>query len=107
MSANFFITGRIGSINEINKGVRISIASDRRVKREDGYERVTDWNTVSVFGANADYAKNHLGKGDVIEAKGRMAEGSYEKDGEKRYVTNLTVEELERLSQAESNRDDV
>lgn len=107
MSATFNITGRVGTIAEIKNGARISIATSRRVKRDDSYERVTDWNTVTAFGQTAEYAKNHIGKGDIVEARSRMAESQYEKDGETRYTVNLTVEELERIAQAESNRDDV
>ena len=106
MGANFTITGRIGSIQHHDTVTNISIASDRRVKVNGEWKTITDWNRITLFKGLASYAKKHLGTGDLIEGRGRFAQGSYEKDGETIYTTNFVGEALNRLSQAESNRTD-
>lgn len=106
MSATFNITGRIGSIDRFENSTQVSVASDRRVKIDGEWKTITDWNRITLFRGLAQYAHNHLGKGDLIQSQGRTALGSYEKHGETIYVTNFVTEKLERLSQAEANRAD-
>ena len=104
MGATFTITGRIGSIQHRDAVTNISIASDRRARVNGEWKTITDWNRISLFRGLATYARDHLATGDLIEGRGRFAEGSYDKDGETMYVTNFVAERVERLSQAEANR---
>ena len=107
MAATFTITGRIGGIRHYETSAQIDVATDRRTKRDEKWETVTDWNRITLFGSRAKYAEQHLAKGDLIEARGRMGRGSYEKDGETIYTVDCVVEDIERLMRAEANRDTI
>lgn len=107
MSARFYITGRIGGMKRFGTTMQIDVASDRRVKQDEAWETVTDWNRVTLFAGKAEYAEKHLAKGDLIEARGRIGRGSFERDGETVYTVDCVVEDIERLMRAESNRDTV
>lgn len=48
----------------------------------------------SLWGDPAERAVDSLGKGDRVIAQGRLKQRSYEKDGEKRTVIEMDVEEI-------------
>lgn len=87
----FTLIGRVGRITPGNGVVRISIASNYRRKGDD--EAWVDdpyWNQVVVFDEAARaYVAEHVGQGDLVLARGRLRQSSYEKDGETRYGVDL------------------
>lgn len=57
-----------------------------RVKQER-----TDWHVCVVWGKRAEALSRILSKGDRIFVEGRIQTSSYEKDGEKRYKTEIVA----------------
>ena len=51
----------------------------------------TDWHNVVVFGKRAEALQKILQKGDRLCVTGRIQTSSYEKDGEKRYSTDIVA----------------
>ena len=72
---------------------RYTLAVDRRFKREG--EQSADFISCVVFGKGAEFANNYLRQGTKIAITGRLQTGSYERDGQKVYTTDVVVEEHE------------
>ena len=72
---------------------RYSLAVDRRFKREG--EPDADFINCVAFGKSGEFAEKYLKKGTKIAIVGRIQTGSYEKDGQKVYTTDIVVEEHE------------
>lgn len=72
---------------------RYTLAVDRRYKK-DG-EQNADFIGCVAFGKNGEFVEKHLKKGVKIAVIGRIQTGSYEKDGQKIYTTDVVVEEHE------------
>ena len=85
---------------------RFSLAVDRRFKK-DG-EQATDFINCVAFGKTAEFFEKYIHKGVKIAIQGRIQTGSYEKDGQKRYTTDVIVEQVEfaESKQAKSTQDD-
>jgi single-strand DNA-binding protein len=54
----------------------------------------TDWHTAVCWGKRAEGLAKILKKGDRIYVEGRLQTRSYEKNGEKRYATDVQVENV-------------
>jgi len=70
---------------------RYSLAVNRRFKR-DGEPDVDFLNCVA-FGRNGEFAEKFFQKGQQVSVVGHLQTGSYEKDGIKRYTTDIIIEE--------------
>jgi single-strand DNA-binding protein len=54
----------------------------------------TDWHTVTVWGKRAEGLAKILAKGSQIFVEGRIQTRSYEKNGEKRYATDIVANNI-------------
>ena len=80
---------------------RYRLAVDRRFK-QDG-QPTADFISCVAFGKAGEFAEKYFKKGTKIAVVGRIQTGSYEKDGQKVYTTDIVVEEQEF---AESKKDE-
>ena len=106
-TAEFRTIGRIGRIASVGITLKIDIAADYPRKREDGtWEDNTHWNTITVFNDRTiEWIKNNTKPGDLVHAKGRIRNGSYEKDGERVYTVDLITEEFHLLAKHQQKGD--
>lgn len=92
-------------INASDKGKKIAtvtLAVGRSFKNQDGiYE--TDFIRCILWDGIAVNTKEYCKKGDVVGIKGRLQVESYEKDGQKKYVTNVVAEKVTFLSSNHDN----
>ena len=58
-------------------------------------EKGADFINLVVFGKHAELLATYSGKGKRIEVAGSIRGRSYEKDGVKKYITEVVVRELE------------
>ena len=73
---------------------RYTVAVDRKFKREG--EPTADFIPCVAFGKQAEFAEKYFRKGTKVVISGRTTTGSYtNKDGQKIYTTEITVEEQE------------
>lgn len=72
---------------------RYTLAVDRRFKR-DG-EQSADFIQCVAFGKSGEFAEKYFRKGTKILVEGRIQTGSYEKDGQRVYTTDIVVEQQE------------
>src|SRR5580692_7028698 len=54
----------------------------------------TDWHTVTVWGKRAEGLAKILSKGSQLFVEGRIQTRSYEKNGEKRYATDIVANNI-------------
>lgn len=98
--AEFIIIGRIGKVEVLNTATRLSIASNYRRRSENGsYADDTHWNTVVVFAESTRcYIGEHVARDDLVMARGRLRQSSWDKDGDTRYGVDLICLDFARLA---------
>lgn len=99
------LIGRLGKDPEVKtfgdkKKASFSIATSDSYKNAKG-EKVEDtqWHNVVIWGKLAGVAEKYLKKGQEVAVEGRLVHSNYETDkGEKRYFTEINVNDLVMLS---------
>lgn len=81
---------------------RYTLAVDRRFKR-DG-EPTADFISCVAFGKAGEFAEKYFRKGIKIAVSGRIQTGSYEKEGQRIYTTDVIVENQE-FAESKANSD--
>ena len=71
-----------------------SVAVDRG-KNKNGEDMGADFIPVKVFGKQAENCERFLGKGCRVSVQGRIQTGSYEKDGQKVFTTDVIASRVE------------
>lgn len=75
----------------------MTVATDDNYKDRDGnWQKKTEW--VSVVAFNKTYITGKYHKGDMVLVEGKLQTRSYEKNGEKRYVTEVNAMNIKNLS---------
>ena len=96
------LIGHVGNDPEIKtfdggkKLAKLTIATNESYKNEKG-EKVeeTQWHSLIAWGKTADIIEKYVVKGKEIAIEGKLTHRSYEdKNGEKRYVTEVVIDEL-------------
>lgn len=95
------LIGRLGIDPEVKtfdngQMTRLSIATSDRYKNNKG-EQVEDtqWHNVIAWGKTAEIAEKYLKKGQEVGIVGRLQTRQYDdKDGNKRYMTEVVCKEL-------------
>lgn len=76
----------------------LSLATTETFKNKAGaQEERTEWHRISVFGRQAENCCKYLHKGRGIYVEGRLQTRSYEKDGQKHYVTEIVAQNVQFL----------
>ena len=68
---------------------RFSVAIPRKYNREE-----TDFINIVAFGKTAEFVNKYFGKGSAIIVVGSIQTRTYEKDGQKRYATEIVADEV-------------
>ena len=99
----FFAIGRLTKDPEkrtTQNGMSVctfTLAVDRRYKNANG-EREADFFPVVCWRQVADLSAQYLSKGKQVAIAGKVQMRSYEKDEQKRYVTEVVADEVQFLS---------
>lgn len=81
-----------------------SVATGEVWKDQQGQlQERTEWHRVTAFGKLAEICGKYLRKGSKVYIEGSLRTSSYEKNGEKRYSTDIVASEMQML---DSKRDD-
>jgi single-strand DNA-binding protein len=94
--------GRDPDVRETQTGtkvVHISLATNRRTmpNGEEGEER-TDWHRLTLWNRLAQFAEDHVSKGDRVYVEGRLEYDAYERDGVTIPTADVHVKELVLLT---------
>lgn len=76
---------------------RFSIAINRQFTNANG-EREVDYLNIVTWRGLAENCGKYLTKGSKVAISGSIQTGSYEKDGVKRYTTDIVADDVEFLS---------
>ena len=96
------LIGHVGQDPEIKtfegekKLASLSIATKEFFKNDKG-EKVeeTQWHRITAWGKTANVIEKHVVKGKEIAIEGKLRHRSYDdKNGEKKYITEVVVSEL-------------
>lgn len=108
------LIGNLGNIPEIQilennvKVAKISLATSETYKDDIGQTHtITDWHNIVLWRGLAELAQKFLYKGSLVYIEGKLRTRSYEdKDGQKKYVTEIIGEQLLLLDKkTDSNND--
>ena len=81
---------------------KFTVAVDRPMSKE----KTADFIPVVAFGKTAELCEKYTAKGKRILIQGRIQTGSYDKDGEKRYTTDVIAERVEFIDWKEKSEAD-
>jgi len=104
------LIGNLGNVPEVRntesgkKLVRFSVATNEQYKNSRG-EKITEtqWHNLIAWGKIADIAEKFLVKGTEVAIEGKLMSRTYmDKEGNKKYVTEIQVTELLMLGKASS-----
>ena len=73
---------------------RFRLAVDRRGEKQEGRQNA-DFISCVAWDKLGEFAANYLKQGTRIVLEGRLTTGSYEKDGQRVYTTEVTAENIE------------
>jgi single-strand DNA-binding protein len=77
-----------------------SLATSRRIPRDNGFDERTEWHRITAWGRLAELAEEYIRKGDRLYIEGRMQYDSYERDGVTIPTSDVVVRELVMLGSA-------
>lgn len=79
--------------------LKFSLATtERYVDKNNAKQEKTEWHRCTVWGKRAEALAKFLAKGMQVYGEGSIRYSTYEKDGEKRYSTDINLMTLEVLT---------
>ena len=106
------LIGNLGNNPEIRtteggkKMAKFSVATNETYRTAKG-EKITEtqWHNLIAWGKVADIAEQFLSKGSEVAIEGKLINRNYiDKDGNKRYVTEVQVNEILMLGDKKSGK---
>ena len=76
---------------------RFTLAIDRGFKRGDEAERTADFIRVVAWRRLAEICNDYLKKGKLVAIEGRLQVDSFEKNGERRTVSEVVADNMQML----------
>lgn len=105
------LLGRLGADPEVRympsgvqvTTIRLATSSRRKDKQTGKYIEETEWHRVVFFTRLAEIAGEYLKKGSQVFIEGMIRTQTWEKDGEKRYSTEIVAGEMHMLDNKPSD----
>lgn len=98
------LIGNVGKDPEVKTtggGVMIATVSlattSGRKDRDGNTQESTEWHRLKFFGKLAEIVQTYVEKGNQLYVQGRVHYDEYEKNGEKRYMTEIICDEMQML----------
>lgn len=98
------LVGNVAADPEVRqsaKGTTITtfpVATSRDFTSNGEKKKVTDFHRVVAWGKLAEVCGRYLEKGKAVYVEGMILNRAYEKDGERRYITEVRADEVNMLS---------
>jgi single-strand DNA-binding protein len=91
--------GKDPEVRELKEGrsvAHFTLATSEGFKDKEGHWKgTTDWHNLVVWGALAAFAGQHLHKGRLVYAEGKLRTRQYDTpEGQRRYVTEVIADQL-------------
>lgn len=78
--------------------VTFPVATHRESTSDGVRKEVTDYHRVVAWGALGKVCAKHLASGQAVYVEGQLLNRAYEKDGERRYTTEIRADEVNMLT---------
>ena len=93
--------GRDVELRSLSTGrslAKFSLAtSEPRFKDRDTGEPHTEWHNIVAWGKLADFCSQYVNKGRQLYIEGRIRTRTYEKDGQKKWFTEVHADDIQLL----------
>ncbi len=79
-----------------------NVGKEPEIVKNGNGERITDtqWHNIIAWGKTAELVEKYVGKGKEVGVEGKLTNRSWDdKDGNKRYITEIVCNELLLLGQ--------
>jgi single-strand DNA-binding protein len=98
---NLGIDPQVKSLENGRKLAKMTMATNESYKNSKGeHVKETQWHNLIAWGKTAEIIEKHLKKGSEIAIEGKLITRNYiDKDGAKRYITEIEVSELLMLGE--------
>ncbi len=102
--------GRDPELRSTSSGKQLctfTLATTERMTDDEGQrQEYTTWHNIVAWGRQAEVIHQYLTKGNRVYIEGRIVNRSYDdKDGNRRYVSEVVVQSLEFLGSRQEKRD--
>lgn len=104
------ILGNCGKDAEVrmvgeNKVATFSVATAEKFKdsKSGEWKENTEWHNIVCWRHTAELAEKYIRKGTQLYIEGKIRTRSWEKDGEKRYVTEIVADTIQLLGKKEES----
>lgn len=104
------LIGRLGKDPEVrytasgDAVANVSLATTETWKDKQGQQQEkTEWHNLVFYRRQAEVVGEYLKKGALIYVEGKLTTEKYEKNGEDRYATKITVTDMKMLGGKSSN----
>ena len=77
--------------------IRVATSESWKDKQTGEQQERTEWHRVKFFGRLAEIAGEYLKKGSQVYIEGKLRTEEYEKDGIKRWSTDVIADEMQML----------
>lgn len=77
--------------------------SDSYIDAQGNKQEKTEWHRLTAWGKTAEIVQKYVHRGDCLYVEGKIQYREYEKNGEKRYATDIVIHELNMLSERKEN----
>jgi single-strand DNA-binding protein len=99
-----FLVGHLGKdpdVRTLESGVKVasfSLATSEPYRNKDN-EKVehTEWHNIVAYRGLAEVIEKYVRKGQLVCIEGRIRSRSYEKDGQKKYITEIWADNMQML----------
>jgi single-strand DNA-binding protein len=99
------LLGRLGGdpeVKTLTNGMTIanfSVATSKEWKDDSGEKQSkTEWHRIVAFKKTAELVGKYLAKGRQVYVEGELQTRSWEKDGEKKYATEIVAQNVQFIS---------
>lgn len=86
------------------KVATFSVATNEKYKdsKSGEWKENTEWHNIVCWRNTAELAEKYIAKGTQLYIEGKLRTRSWDKDGEKRYVTEIVAENIQLLGKKDS-----
>jgi single-strand DNA-binding protein len=111
MSVNkVILVGSVGKDPEVRmvgeaKVATFSVATNEKYKdsKSGEWKENTEWHNIVCWRNTAELAEKYIKKGTQLYIEGKLRTRSWDKDGEKRYVTEIVADSIQFLGKKEGS----
>ena len=82
-----------------------SLATSERYQKDGEWKENTEWHNIVAYAKAAEILGEHFKKGTLTYIEGKLRTRSWEKDGAKKYITEIVAFAVKNLS-PKSTKDD-